>query len=889
MSRRPARPLQLLQSSLGRCLDEGQTRTAPAVAVYKPCGLPYFATSQVAACSSGRHLFAAAAHSVPSVGLSDASDSLLGRMTDLLSPGSGTPRVVVPLMHPALSQYATPSELNAMTAQRKGTALIACAQHDFMFLRNCHRLGLVRCVYRVLCRVPPCVAGRVQRTLREKQAAERTTNSVFKNPYVQQFLQREGNGAEAEAAGITLGGDDALPLCAYPHPLLRGGFYSVKARSLLRHGTVSGYLSSSQLPPPLEALVGQQKRLKALFLSPTVTVKAASSLSALPVVDDNLCDVCRGKGRGDGDTVSHPWMRHECRLRVALDVKAVAARGGTSDEYRHYDMDDDSADASELHQQQEQSVRRLVGKPFKFDFRLITLNSACDLALYEVSTNDASDEEIKAVFAAANLVVLNDYVNDRALADAMLEVTQQLHTVPQLKLSKFPMAVQNLLRQGSPVELVAEPLLTASSSLPVDAAPVAVPAESAALLQNTDEVPQTGLRGHRYRLLLEALTHLKDEKTYLRVAQLVLGSGLECATVHFPDPAQDSNASAVQHLLLCMEKRELTDSYCNSVAERMLFVSRGSTAECSTYSSLLQDDGRLCLPPQRDVAREWSGGHLTLLRLEERSELWCAYCGAAGHTWSSCPEGVPLLPNEEAVTATAVKSSSSSSGSSSDAILTPSNGTRALKGAAEDVLLSTVADVTDALDSAATQRGGSGLIAIPNAAATQAFNPHAWKSNERRPALHQRRLRCAYCSGRHHITQCPKLSSGGDVGVGGVGHEVDAEELRAHASRLFCIKCGKLGHLYSSCPLVPAGLHAATHCPICLLPHRTIRHAPSQCPRRVTPPREYSSAGVPAGVGQSGGCCSRTPFSHRGSASADTCYLCLVLRGCCCCLCVCVC
>ncbi|RNF02165.1 hypothetical protein TraAM80_06553 [Trypanosoma rangeli] len=858
MSHRAPRPLRLLQSSWSLGFERGKGCTAPTIAVYKPSGLPYFAASQVAACSGGRELFSASPGNMPAVEPTDVSDSLLSRMTDLLPPGSGTPRVVLPLIHPALSRYATASQVNALTAQRKGTSLVACSPHEFMFLRNCHRLHLVRSVYRVLCRLPSCVSIRVRQALCERNAAERTTRNAFKNPYVQQFLRRSGS-TSGESGNIFLGtdGSGSLPRCAYPHPLLQGGFINVKERCLLPHGTVSGYLSAYQIPRDVHAIVKKQQRLKALFLPPiaTSTLSLASTLpQAMDVVAGDSgaagCDICRRKMTGQDEASPHPWIGPECQLRIALDVR-VAPEKVVASEMEDAAQDMDHACFSHLDKkggtlspQQLRGKRgacRLVGKPFKFDFRLVTLNNACDLALYEVGTNNASDEEVKAAFAAANFTVVNDFVNDVTLAEAMQEVAGVLHTLPQIQLADLPMIAQHVLREGSPLELVAEPLLATSTASPVE---VSTESQADGLKQLEQVSELTGVHGRRYRLLLEALRNLEDEKTFCRVAQLALGGGLECTALHFPDPRQDANLNAVQHLLLRMEEGEATEAYCKNVAERMSFVSRGTTVDCETYETLIHDDVVRCLPSQRDVTVAWGAGHPTVVRSEECGEVGCAYCGERGHVWSACPAGVPLLPSQTG----SVVEDDKKGGTCvvGDTFLMSRDESDVAGKALDNMLLATVDDVEFALEDATRRQGNANVISIPNVAPTQTFNPHAWRRHHQRPALHQRRLRCAYCSGQHHITRCPRLS-GAETGAH-PGGTLDTEQLRMNAEKLFCIKCGEFGHLYDQCPAVPRGLHTATHCPICLQPHRNIQHEPLHCPRRVTPPQDYLASGVPAGL-----------------------------------------
>lgn len=850
MSQRVPRPLRLLNQSTLPVGPHGvvKSRTSPLVAAYKPCGLPYFAKSQLSGCNipdngsngsvsdyggSASRLFSASPQSLPPVSPADVSDSLLTRLTDLLSPGCGRPRIALPLIHPALTRYASADQLNSITAQRKGTTLVACCPQEFMFLRNCHRLNLVRYVYRVLCRLPPCVSVRVRQSIQQVEVLKEASGRVFKNPYVRQFAEERNSGEfGGNESGILLGG--FLPPCAQPQPLLSGGFYSIKDASLLRHGTVTGYLSAVHMPSDMHCAIEQQERLKKLFLVPPTAQLSSGPIMTSQLQEERNCNVCRRMSLQGGDVLeAHPWLSDDCRLRVSLDVRATCP----------------GRPVSQLGEDKGRTVSRLIGKPFRLDFRLVKLNETCELGLYEVSTNDTSDEEIKAVFAAANLYVVNDYVNDRSLAEAMTNVTQDLHCVPPSKLANLPLAVQHSLRKGSPEELVAGPLLL--HSLPEHSMdePTQTGTEVATQLQNHES---RGLYGHRHRLLLEALARV-DGGSYTRVVQLVFGSGLECAAVHFPDPSHEPTVDGVQHLLQRMEGDELTEAHRRSVADRLLYTSYGTSSDCETYSTLLlpqhgkEKEGNVLnkgmgaiLPGKDELVTAWSSGRLTGFRSEEVSELVCVYCGASGHVWSVCPQGPPLFPG-----------TAKSDDSSCEKV--NKNNLMSLTAASlsnESAVITTLDEVVDAIAAGNdSPHGDAGIVSIPNVAPTQEFNPHAWRRNEQRPKLHRSRARCAYCSGKHHISQCPKLPGGdsvdGEVPCDDQTVRIDREQIRANAESLFCIKCGEYGHLYTKCTRIPEGLHTAVNCPICLLSLRKVHHSPSQCPRRVTAPQDYSSSGLP--------------------------------------------
>ncbi|CCD14996.1 unnamed protein product, partial [Trypanosoma congolense IL3000] len=614
MSQRVPRPIRLLNHRSCTSVPVGSVleHHSPLIAAYKPCGLPYFARSQLqdgsatvnassgkrgSKCGGGRHLFSASPHCYIPISCADVSDSLLSRITDQLPPGAGKPRIALPLAHPALMRYATAEQLNTLTALRKGTTLVAPSPQEFMFLRNCHRLGLVRFVYRVLCHLPPCVAARARESLERSAPKEQNTRHRFKNPYVRQMVEAQGGSIwGTDSDGIYLGG--SLPRCALPETLLKGGFYNLKSSSLLRHGTVSGYIGSSFMSEDLRHAVQQQERLKGLFF-PNAAREQSRDPTTLKHLSDE-CELCRCTNGKRSTGFSHPWVPDRCRLCVSFDARTSQAKysGLNSALLTNYDQRSSDGHSSTVDSDDVGvATPAAIGKAFRFDFRLIKLNDKCDVAMYEVSTSNASDEEIKVVFASANLPVLNDHVNDKMLAEAVSHVTKKMHGLPQSKIAHLPLALQQSILNGTPDELVVLPLLLPSSA------------------------DNSGPHGQRYRLLLETLAGASDERVYDRVLRMVLGSGLECGAVHFPDGTDQSTARAVQYLLTRMEESDLVEAHRCSVAEQLSYASCGTTSDCETYAALLskQDDrlsngsdendkgSLLNLPKPQDLLTAWGG------------------------------------------------------------------------------------------------------------------------------------------------------------------------------------------------------------------------------------------------------------------------------------------
>ncbi|KAK7195963.1 hypothetical protein NESM_000529500 [Novymonas esmeraldas] len=248
------------------------------------------------------------------------------------------------------------------------------------------------------------------------------------------------------------------------------------------------------------------------------------------------------------------------------------------------------------------------------------------------------------------------------------------------------------------------------------------------------------------------------------------------------------------------------------------------------------------------------------LRVEELAELRCAHCGGVGHTWQHCvarvAESVAAVDGGTVDAAAALPTP----GDVADTISAPPRSLPApLEASVMDGEGLTSVDDAAALlgeqaAALARHRGGDGddaaLLAVPNVAATHRFAAaHALRTESRKPAVHRRVVRCVYCGGRHHVAACPALrarDAESDVRDGGAAAAVaSAGGGSSGGPPPFCIKCGETGHLYTTCRAVPAGLHHATHCPICLQPRGTSSHEPARCPRRVPVPDGYSVRGVP--------------------------------------------
>lgn len=102
-------------------------------------------------------------------------------------------------------------------------------------------------------------------------------------------------------------------------------------------------------------------------------------------------------------------------------------------------------------------------------------------------------------------------------------------------------------------------------------------------------------------------------------------------------------------------------------------------------------------------------------------------------------------------------------------------------------------------------------------------------------------VRCRYCYGRHHVTNCPRLQ-----GHAPSTHDVAAKlgrQLQVDPARLFfCIGCGQFGHQLPTCTLTTMLVQSPSHaCPICKLDGA---HNPEMCPLRRPLPPGFTDDGV---------------------------------------------
>jgi hypothetical protein len=615
MSTRLPLPLRLVQCDWGTSPASAVSRAAAVLTPYKPSGLLCYAASQVNAVTGGtsgsngaadgrrlfavhtRHTTTASPSFSPALEASaqprpeDPSDSLLTRIIDTALPGC-RPYVALPVVSSLLRRggpkAAHAALLNQWTGRHKGLVLVTQTPSDALFLRNAAQLDLVEQTYRVVCRLPSGVAAAVRRCLRSRQSqhgsvhtdsarqqsgAGLTGAAAVLNPYLRAHTQRQRDarratdltygiplttGAVAHGAPNAVGAG-LLPADVRPHPLVTGGFFDV-ARGLLRvEGTVKCFLQvQAPLHPAAQRTVEQYVRLQNLFTAPAST----------PATTNGSAQERASSASG------HPWLQPEWRLGVSLDTQNVQMKesAGSSTHGR-------------------QPAPR--GKSLSFAFRLLSVSAHedSDVALYEVRTHgDVTADEVAAVFQAEGLSVLNDYVQDTALASAVEEVARRMRAAPPSLLSSLPMGIQHYLRSASAEELVALPLtlvpledadrlcvedvLRRTHAWSPSSAPHSTTFLSAHFANDLERLQhyvqaassspssfaKAGPRHPLQHLLWHAistlnLTNVEERRAYEQVLTLTFGSGVECAGVAFPDPAVAATVHAMQQLWLTYEQQ----------------------------------------------------------------------------------------------------------------------------------------------------------------------------------------------------------------------------------------------------------------------------------------------------------------------------------------------
>eukprot|EP00796_Vickermania_ingenoplastis_P010572 gene10572-7342_t len=566
------------------------------VAAYKPCGLPCFPAEHVAQCETGAALFTSsctAAVPPTSTSASDAaekghSDSLLARVAAAYPPAAGAlgpPPVslVLPLAaSPALLRGASARRANRCSALEKGVALLAWRQEEAEVLRQAARLGLVRVQYHVVCRLPSSVAARLHAVMRrgrddaaEENPAATGASGLSElplaarlNPYIAHHVERHRGLVRPAATspdedGVALGpvqqtfGRETVSAS----PLVAGQHLVDTSRHLLRrHGTLTACLrrADEPVPPEWAAAAAQQQRLDALFLDPLGTTKG----------DGGGARCCTAEHRAGSDAAPHPWIPLQDRLALTADRRYVR-RGAVS---------------------RSAAVAAPASRAVSLSFRLVAVTPpardreegdghSSATALYEVEGGGTlTADEVRAVFHAEGFTVVNDYVHDVALAEAMQAVQRAVQRLsPQrraevLGLKDLPLRAEHWLRSGaSPEELVYLPLATYSQemidtwwSIATSTAPQEA-AEVPAWRQQLQCSP-TSLRDMARRLVLHVLATdpalrqpspsgspgaAHADGGYVcpaaAVLPLLLGSGVEAIGFRFPDPGRRPNLLALQH------------------------------------------------------------------------------------------------------------------------------------------------------------------------------------------------------------------------------------------------------------------------------------------------------------------------------------------------------
>ncbi|KAG5495242.1 hypothetical protein JKF63_02297 [Porcisia hertigi] len=661
MASRIPLPLRLVQCDLWAARASGSLGSdhnhanSQVLTVYKPSGLPCFATSQVNAVASaggdGRRLCAihtrytsdtsssaTIVEAGPQPHPEDPNDSLLTRIVDAALPGCA-PYVALPVVSSLLRRggpgTAPAPQLNQWTSRCKGLVMVTRTPSDALFLRNAAQLDLVRQTYRVVCRLPPGVASAARQFLRThnnltnlRQAGDDALKGRgILNPYVQMHMERRRRdeqlfdltvgiplsaeplaapGSTNETVMSTFARDSRLPASVHPHPLVTGGFFDV-ARSQLRvQGTVGCYLrTQAPLTAASAARVHQRARLQNLFAAQPAL--AADHNSGTSTFNEHLHDS------------RHPWIPPSWRLGVSLDAP-------------HMHCDVAAAGGHNAHLGDRASVPAPRGKSLSMKTRLVSLSphDNSDVALYEVQTHgDTTADEVAAVFHAEGLTVVNDYVQDVSLAMAIEEVANRMRAAPPGLLHELPLGLQHRLRSATAEELVALPLtripledadrlavhnnLAHLSSLP-PSLPFEEDVERLRQVVVGAASPNSGnVRFPLQRLLLHALSSLKwtneaERRVYQQVLALALGTGVECTGVVFPDPSDARNVHALQQIWLTYQQQRQRHPSLADAARAARQHPLASSLRYCTRSILDDPAGLTRVPLLGDVAMSTATG-----------------------------------------------------------------------------------------------------------------------------------------------------------------------------------------------------------------------------------------------------------------------------------------
>jgi hypothetical protein len=377
------------------------------------------------------------------------------------------------------------------------------------------------------------------------------------------------------------------------------------------------------------------------------------------------------------------------------------------------------------------------GRRKGLDFTLIGVNAAERLALYEVSTVSASEGEIRAAFAFSGLPVVHDPDYDVAFA-------QQLQQ----------RADENV------DEAVAAPFFLSRKE------------------------PAT--RAHR--LYRHMLAH-----------ESVLGTGLCCFEITFPDPELRDNHNMLLHLSAVASTTE---------ANPLAPVRDGTRAfNCVRVTS----------GPTPALFRSILAG----IHGESAIALAPSYSDAAGDADSV----VSLLDNVHEPTTDALVMARRGAEEATEAVLTDHGGVNQLTAVAKQhpnalgrirsILLSPSPPSMESLPRVA-----------PTAAATTATGGGAASG-----APMPKTPVCRYCFGPHALAACPRLQGRSpDLHVG-------------DETRLFCIRCGDRGHLVDRCKMsLYARVAGAGRCLVCDEAHAA--HTAATCPERKPAPEGFNADGV---------------------------------------------